>query len=193
MPIVPAFCDDCGAIFSSGIVAENALHIQFSNCRSGPCPNCGGMGHVPDGIFNFIGNAIEFLSGPTRSADELQKLATLLKNVQKEQISLEEFSTTVSNELSELGPITKLLTENRNDLYQIIIILLMLIQILLSGNLFKKDSFSGNERDQLIWQAVEKSYSKKKVDTYPNKEVGRNEPCYCGSGIKYKKCHGKNK
>jgi len=24
------------------------------------------------------------------------------------------------------------------------------------------------------------------------KEVGRNDPCPCGSGKKYKKCHGKN-
>jgi preprotein translocase subunit SecA len=23
-------------------------------------------------------------------------------------------------------------------------------------------------------------------------EVGRNEPCFCGSGKKYKKCHGAN-
>ena len=24
----------------------------------------------------------------------------------------------------------------------------------------------------------------------PQKEVGRNDPCYCGSGKKFKKCHG---
>lgn len=24
-------------------------------------------------------------------------------------------------------------------------------------------------------------------------KIGRNDPCYCGSGIKYKKCHGKVK
>ncbi|MCA9851993.1 MAG: SEC-C domain-containing protein, partial [Dehalococcoidia bacterium] len=23
-----------------------------------------------------------------------------------------------------------------------------------------------------------------------SQKVGRNEPCYCGSGKKYKKCHG---
>jgi preprotein translocase subunit SecA len=23
-------------------------------------------------------------------------------------------------------------------------------------------------------------------------EIGRNDPCYCGSGKKYKKCHGKD-
>jgi preprotein translocase subunit SecA len=24
------------------------------------------------------------------------------------------------------------------------------------------------------------------------KQIGRNEPCFCGSGKKYKKCHGAN-
>jgi preprotein translocase subunit SecA len=24
----------------------------------------------------------------------------------------------------------------------------------------------------------------------PDKDVGRNDPCWCGSGKKYKKCHG---
>ena len=30
---------------------------------------------------------------------------------------------------------------------------------------------------------------------YVNKEpkIGRNDPCPCGSGLKYKNCHGKNK
>jgi preprotein translocase subunit SecA len=22
-------------------------------------------------------------------------------------------------------------------------------------------------------------------------KLGRNDPCYCGSGVKYKKCHGR--
>lgn len=26
----------------------------------------------------------------------------------------------------------------------------------------------------------------------PNKKIGRNDPCWCGSGKKFKKCHGKN-
>jgi hypothetical protein len=30
------------------------------------------------------------------------------------------------------------------------------------------------------------------VSEYTDKKVGRNEPCPCGSGKKYKKCHGKN-
>ena len=42
-----------------------------------------------------------------------------------------------------------------------------------------------------IW--VYNGYSKKEVNSMPKeKKVGRNDPCPCGSGKKYKKCCGKN-
>jgi hypothetical protein len=73
MPLMPAICDNCGAVFSSGVMgSDGASHITFANCTAGPCPRCGGMGHIPDGVYNFIGNAIEFLSGPQRTIDELK-------------------------------------------------------------------------------------------------------------------------
>ncbi|HBQ75903.1 MAG TPA: hypothetical protein DD663_03385, partial [Exiguobacterium sp.] len=25
----------------------------------------------------------------------------------------------------------------------------------------------------------------------PNEQIGRNDPCWCGSGKKYKNCHGR--
>ena len=28
---------------------------------------------------------------------------------------------------------------------------------------------------------------------WANQNIGRNDPCPCGSGLKYKKCHGKMK
>jgi preprotein translocase subunit SecA len=38
--------------------------------------------------------------------------------------------------------------------------------------------------DQLLPQPVEQ----RRVDE--NEQIGRNDPCWCGSGKKYKKCHG---
>ena len=34
---------------------------------------------------------------------------------------------------------------------------------------------------------------KSKAPVHVEKTVGRNDPCPCGSGLKYKNCHGKNK
>jgi preprotein translocase subunit SecA len=28
------------------------------------------------------------------------------------------------------------------------------------------------------------------VQTSPHEKIGRNDPCWCGSGKKFKKCHG---
>ena len=77
---VPAVCDNCGAIFPSTFEVSNSTDISFSGCGSGPCPACGGQGHIPDGVYNFIGNTIELLSGPKRSVSELQRLALILTN-----------------------------------------------------------------------------------------------------------------
>ena len=32
---------------------------------------------------------------------------------------------------------------------------------------------------------------RQKVPVRAEKKIGRNEPCFCGSGQKYKHCHGK--
>ena len=41
---------------------------------------------------------------------------------------------------------------------------------------------------------VENKNENKKVETKEpiNKKIGRNDPCPCGSGKKYKQCHGSN-
>ncbi|MGE3062408.1 MAG: preprotein translocase subunit SecA [bacterium] len=38
----------------------------------------------------------------------------------------------------------------------------------------------------------EESSSKQKPVTREDRKIGRNDPCWCGSGKKYKNCHGKN-
>ena len=44
------------------------------------------------------------------------------------------------------------------------------------------------EHNNLTTNGEQKSNSPIKVD----KQVGRNDPCPCGSGLKYKNCHGRN-
>jgi hypothetical protein len=194
MPVVPAFCDSCGAIFPSGILVENSTHIQFSGGRAGPCPNCGGMGHIPDGIFNIIGSTIKLLTGPQRTIADLNRLASLLNNFQQRDIGLDELADEISCELPDLSIFGNILKNNKNDIYQFIIIILMIIQIIISNYSRQKDYSSIIARDKLVWESIDKSYSKKQnVNIGPKRvKIGRNEPCYCGSGIKYKKCHGRH-
>jgi preprotein translocase subunit SecA len=43
------------------------------------------------------------------------------------------------------------------------------------------------QHDNLSTNGEQKANTPVKVD----KRVGRNDPCPCGSGLKYKNCHGK--
>ena len=44
-----------------------------------------------------------------------------------------------------------------------------------------------NDPSQLSTNAEQKS----RMPVHVDKKVGRNDPCPCGSGLKYKNCHGK--
>ena len=51
------------------------------------------------------------------------------------------------------------------------------------------------ERGDLLSQAHSNTQAEEEIQTQPikvEKKVGRNDPCPCGSGKKYKHCHGKN-
>lgn len=85
MPVMPAICDSCGTVFPSGFYVENSINIGFSGCKSGPCPKCGGDGSVPDGLYNFIGDIIQLVSGPEMTVKRLKHFSALLEeSLQKE-------------------------------------------------------------------------------------------------------------
>jgi len=42
-----------------------------------------------------------------------------------------------------------------------------------------------------IQQALDKSYREDEPDPESSRKVGRNDPCPCGSGVKFKRCCGR--
>lgn len=130
---IPAFCDDCGTIFPSGFVADRAFTTTLVNNKSGPCPKCGGWGHLPDGTFNFIDNTIEILTGTERSVSELQRLQKILNDAQAKSIETNEVKDILKRETA-FKSIADLLPKNRTDLYAFITIILAIITIILSAS-----------------------------------------------------------
>lgn len=53
-------------------------------CKSGPCPECGGMGSVPDGEYSVGDALIRFLQGPSRSWEKLESLAYRISSMQQQ-------------------------------------------------------------------------------------------------------------
>lgn len=188
---VPAVCDNCGNIFPSGISAINSTNISFNNCRAGPCPVCSGTGHIPDGVYNFIGNTIEFLSGPERSLIELKKLASILERAKNNNFDSKSIAREVDEEIPELSSIKDLLPTNRSELYGFITILLTIISMIMSQT--QSSSSSKIEINTVInnvyYQTSEAQGSHSSIPEFKaEKKIGRNELCTCGSGKKFKKC-----
>jgi hypothetical protein len=128
---VPAVCNTCGTIFPSGFVAEGASNITFSDCGAGPCPRCGGMGHIPDGVYNFIGNTIELLSGQARTRDELQRLGDLLRKARTERLSVDQIKEKIIAEVPEISSLKDILPKTKGELYPFLGIVITVIGMLL--------------------------------------------------------------
>jgi hypothetical protein len=83
MPMMPAICNNCKSSFPSGISIESSK-ITLSGNTAGPCPKCGSMGRIPDGIFNFIDDSIKIVSAPERTVQELTKFTSIFRKAKKE-------------------------------------------------------------------------------------------------------------
>jgi hypothetical protein len=193
---IPAFCDNCGAVFRSGIDADHCINIKFENISVGTCPICGKSGHVPDGVYNFIGDTIEILAAPRRTIDEFTRLITILTEGAKKRDDVEDIARQIRKEVPEISQIADILTRNRNDLYSFIQIILTVVQIL-----FSMRGCDGDKNSITINQTINQVYIETDIRTKipgvsqvkRNKGVlkpKRNDLCPCGSGVKYKKCCG---
>lgn len=220
MPSIPAFCNKCGASLNSGIFIENSTNVTLSNNRVGYCPKCGSQGHTLDGTFDFIDNSIKILSASTRTIDELSRLENILNEAIKEKQSQQFISKRIKDEIPTLANFSILVPKNTSDLYTFLTFVLTLV-IYLTPFFQSHQKLPELSTDQIVEMIVhsnelgkqqirhEKTYNssntKKQASSkvknsgeigsvlQKGQKIGRNDPCPCGSGSKYKKCHGANK
>lgn len=190
MPSLPAFCDSCGAVFHSGFVVENSTNVTFSGNLSGPCPACGGMGHVPDGVFNFIGNTIEILSAPQRTVEELTRLVAILREAKEKQQPPEEVSQKIERELPGLRGLAAILPKSSAEWYGFLAVVLAAAQLVQSLTTSPAAPVTVNVSQVINQAAAQPSHPVASQRSQLAPRVGRNEKCPCGSGKKFKKCHG---
>jgi len=118
-------------IFPSEFEVVDSTDVGFYGCRVGPCPRCGGEGHIPDGVYNFVDNTIELLSGPNRTISELERLASILKEARERGASSEQINRRIQDEVSEFSSIRDLLPKSRSELYAFIAIIIAIISLIL--------------------------------------------------------------
>lgn len=173
-------------------------NITFKGNKS-QCGRCGFLARIPDGIVNFK-KAIETLkeSKPTVQED-LQNFGLIIEKTIEEEKSNEEVIDKVEKNIPKLSFLAKYLPKNATEL----VAYLTVLQGLLGGG----QAVEINPHIE-IKPHIEIHINEKHVnETYdqiapttndfytafemPSTKIGRNQPCPCESGLKFKYCHGK--
>jgi hypothetical protein len=194
-----AICDSCGHVFGTGFHFKNVRRVQFAGCKK-KCPKCDGPAHIPDGLYEFVGDTLTVLSSPERTVQELTRLAELLRAAQKAPDKAADLEKTIAAELPAFASLAAGLLSEAKKQTRLTYIALLLSAI--TAILAAKDS--GKSTPQItVQQVIEQTYvtaqqpsaaaskapMKAKAPAAQTK-VGRNAPCPCGSGKKYKHCCG---
>lgn len=199
MVILPAICDSCGTVFPSGYAGGGGSTMIMQGCISGPCPNCKGMGHVPDGTYRLVENIIEVLSAPQRTFEELKQFSDLLDRARKEEITTEELKKETKEKAPDLHPLLDwVLPRNRAEKFNFGMVILGAALSVFLPALVDNEPPEEIKPEVIINNVYEINEYNVNTNDVSNvnqpiivEKIGRNELCMCGSGHKYKKCHGK--
>jgi preprotein translocase subunit SecA len=120
-------------------------------------------------------------------------LAVILREASAAGDSQAAVARKVAEELPELKSFADLLPQKRTELYAFLSLIIALIAILLAQ---RKAPAAAQVTIQQVFSTVISSSAASAPKATPGPSssntvppVGRNEPCPCGSGKKYKKCH----
>lgn len=210
MPVVPAICDQCGTVVSSGIVLGGHVSATMVGNTSGPCPSCGSIGTIPDGLYDVFGEFIRILALSSRSATSLERLASLLRSAQQQELDSEATATAIENETPEFAELATNVRDRQGwSLYQYLTILLMVIGIIIAAR--PSGGLTEQQVDQLFQQFVQahpvltpsppatpsavpsaapSATPSAPPAMHPALMDRKNDPCPCGSGRRYRRCHG---
>jgi hypothetical protein len=101
MPVVPASCSRCGLVFGATNIWGGGGTVRFIGCTTN-CPRCGFQADILDGVYKSLGDAVQVLSMPQRSAATLRALADTLKNAKLQNSSAEEIKAAIIKQSPEL-------------------------------------------------------------------------------------------
>jgi hypothetical protein len=157
VPDVPAICRACGGVFPSGIFVENSRDITFTGCTAGPCPRCGGTGEIPDGVYDFVGEAMRVIAAPRYSRERLVRIAAILAQARQSGAPAAQIVAALEDEAPELSDLARRLLVPRTpaELAGFLVVLLMVVQIYLMAKPPSQPTEA--ELNRMAEQAVERA------------------------------------
>jgi hypothetical protein len=162
------------------------------------------MAHVPDGVFNIRDGILEFIGGPQRTVEELEKLDGLIRAARAAHAKPEELTQQIGSLLPEVGAaLSVLIPKDATAFWTFMLVLSLWIQYFLDRNREASPQTVINQPTINVYQqapnlegdrnrSIGKSGAESRLGSLHHRQerMKPNSPCSCGSGKKYKKCHG---
>jgi SEC-C motif len=208
--LLPAVCNSCGTVFPTGFgvpAGPSNLVLRFDNVSHGPCPSCFGFGEIPAEAIDLSRPDVAAILAAPASEASLRRLAGVLARISRQDLrdlretlasshgrSAGEVAADVERVAPGLGPVASILRSQTGiGLATWIAAITGIIAIILAVMAQKSDSQPGLTQQQVeqIVRAVTPAQHAQVPPQpgTPARMPGRNQHCYCGSGLKYKKCH----
>jgi hypothetical protein len=156
MAIVPVFCDNCRTVFAaSGFIAGDARGLSLKKARLGPCPSCGGKGRVPEGVYDFMGDAARALGDPAQPPEKLESLSRIIEEGRSKRASSQEIARDLEAEAPSLQPVTETLAEPERDGTRWIALLSTVVSVLQREPVSARDGDGDAEAERVTRTVVE--------------------------------------
>lgn len=204
----PAICDNCHIIFP-----VTGIHIAGGTFETAGaktiCPKCGGTAFFIAGIYRHMGDALHGVLHKG-GIEALQRLVEFLKDAQRNNLSQEQVATEIAKTVPELSPWADSLPKTTKALDKLLYVAIgSITAILASSNSnpteddikkYIKQEIQNISLTQDVTQDVTQEQGQEQgqkqnitINNFvqQNPKIGRNQDCPCGSGKKFKKCHGK--
>lgn len=197
MPPIPVVCKNCGRLFLAPrlIGGTGNARITFTNSRVSPCPYCGGIGRIPDGVYELAQGVIRYLGDAGLTSADLRALQTVLTQATQDDTAPDDVAAKVRESVpNAVGLLTFLKSPSGLALAQWLMFLVALIGILIAHS---DAQLTPAEIEQIISEALSHDTGAPATTT-PSAVApmtpatpSRNARCPCGSGKTYKNCHGR--
>jgi len=133
MTAIPALCNQCGSLFAfHGIQIGNGANVTMSGNLVGPCPNCGGFGSIPDGVYSSVGNILRIIAAATTNSALIGQKLNALRAAQLALVEDKADAKLVVQDTPELASFGDLVPKTRTELYAFLALLIAALVFLQS-------------------------------------------------------------
>jgi hypothetical protein len=186
LPPLMLQCASCSCVFHSGLeLSANTYLTMHGNVSQ--CPRCGSMESLPEGNFKTTVDGILRL---VREAPDARKSAEELLAMARLAEASGDVTQLRNSELARWLPDNPQLAVGYIQI--LIAALQVVLQLLLSNPSGRIEHHEHYNTYNTYISAPASSASEKTTPSHGEKsrKHSRNKKCWCGSGKKYKQCHG---